>query len=237
MDMKSYIDEIKLKLGGNVLDLELDDSAFEMIVNSALREVQYYIDSTRLATLPFKSCIDLSDCKVSSVSAVFRSKGYVNNNSGNLQMDPMYASYWQLLSGVGSNIYSGMSDFTYRYASYNTLMQIRNTLSTDLAFRYDRHNNYLYINTSGDNPQYITIEYVPRYDTVDEIVSDYWIDMILQLATALAKVSIGRIRSRFTQSNALWTQDGEQMLSEGKEELDKLRDYLKANHTLMYPID
>ena len=237
MDMKSYIDEIKLKLGGNVLGLELDDSAFEMIVNSALREIQYYIDSTRLATLPFKSCIDLSDCKVSSVSAVFRAKGYVNSNSGSTRMDPMQASYWQLLSGIGSNIYSGLNDFTYRYASYNTLMQVRNTLSTDLAFRYDRHSNYLYINTSGDKPQYITIEYVPRYDSVDEVVSDYWIDMILQLSVALAKVSIGRIRSRFTQSNALWTQDGEQMLTEGNEELNKIRDYLKANHQLTYPID
>ena len=82
-------------------------------------------------------------------------------------------------------------------------MQIKNTVSTDLTFRFDRHTNYLYINTSGDKPSTITIEYVPLYENVEEIVSDYWIDMIIQLATALAKVTIGRIRSRYTQSNAL----------------------------------
>ena len=76
-------------------------------------------------------------------------------------------------------------------------------MSTDLLFRFDRHTNYLYINVTTDKPQYITIEYVPRYDYVDEIVSDYWIDKLVQLATALAKVTIGRVRSKYTQSNAL----------------------------------
>ena len=53
------------------------------------------------------------------------------------------------------------------------MLQIRNTMSTDLSFRFDRHTNLLYINTNGDKPDYITIEYVPRYDSVDEIASDY----------------------------------------------------------------
>ena len=53
------------------------------------------------------------------------------------------------------------------------MMQIRNTASTDLAFRFDRHSNRLYININGDEPTNITIEYVPRYDDVSEIVSDY----------------------------------------------------------------
>ena len=50
---------------------------------------------------------------------------------------------------------------------------------------------------------------------VSEIVSDYWIDKLVLLATALTKVTLGRIRSRYTQSNALWSQDGEALLSEG----------------------
>jgi hypothetical protein len=90
--MKSYIDEIKLKLGGSVLDLEIDDSTFERIVNSAFREIQRYIDSTRLATIPYKSCIDLSDCHVSSVSRVFRTQGHTHSddNGTTSQVDPLY---------------------------------------------------------------------------------------------------------------------------------------------------
>lgn len=83
------------------------------------------------------------------------------------------------------------------------MLQLRNTVSTDLIFRFDRHTGYLYINVAFDKPKYITIEYVPRYDDVSEIVSDYWIDMLIRLSTALTKVTVGRIRSRYTQSNAL----------------------------------
>ena len=84
-------------------------------------------------------------------------------------------------------------------------MQIRNTLSTDLAFRFDRNSNLLYINTSSGTPTYITIEYIPRYDSVEEIESDFWIDVLLKLSLALTKITLGRIRTRYTQSNALWT--------------------------------
>lgn len=80
---------------------------------------------------------------------------------------------------------------------------MHNTMSTDLIFRFDRHTKYLYINVGTNTPDYITIEYVPRYDDVDEIASDYWIDKLVQLSVALAKVTLGRIRSRYTQSNAL----------------------------------
>ena len=84
---------------------------------------------------------------------------------------------------------------------------------------------------------FITIEYIPRYNDVSEIISDYWIDMLIRLAVALTKVTIGRIRTRFTQSNALWTQDGELILEEGNTELAELRQHLMENSQLVYPID
>ena len=130
-----------------------------------------------------------------------------------------------------------MSDYALNYASWNTSLQIRNTLSTDLAYRYDRRSNRLYINTSSGCPTYITIEYIPRYESVDEIISDYWIDILTRLSVALTKVTLGRIRSRYTQSGALWTQDGEQLLSEGNEELNSIREHLVTNTQLVYPID
>ena len=61
--------------------------------------------------------------------------------------------------------------------------------------------------------------------------------MLIRLAVALTKVTIGRIRTRFTQSNALWTQDGELILEEGNTELAELRQHLMENSQLVYPID
>ena len=53
--------------------------------------------------------------------------------------------------------------------------------------------------------------------------------MILRLSIALTKITLGRIRSRFTQSNALWAQDGETMLNEGNAELTDIREKLLAS--------
>lgn len=140
-----------------------------------------------------------------------------------------------MLAGSGSAFTA--NDWVYNYGSWNSMLQLRNTVSTDLIFRFDRHTNYLYINVAFDKPEYITIEYVPRYNDASEIVSDYWIDMLIKMAVALAKVTVGRIRSRYTQSNALWTQDGERLLDEGNQELEALRQHLVENSQMVYPID
>lgn len=237
MDLQAYRDEIKLKLTGNVLDLELDDATLDSLINSSLREIQRYIDTTKIVTVPYKACIDMSDYNINSVSRVYRAKGYgvgESNTGEAISYDPMYMGMWQMMSGNG-NLYN-IEDWTYNYAAWNTALQTRNTLSTDLIFRFDRTDNKLYINCGFDHPENITIEYVPRYNDVSEIKSDFWIDMLINLAIAQAKVTVGRIRSRFTQTNALWTQDTN-ILQEGLDELADLRDRMKQATYLQYPID
>jgi hypothetical protein len=58
------------------------------------------------------------------------------------------------------------------YAAYNTLGQLQNTSSTDLAFKQDLQDNKLYINVL-DSPGDITIEYVPVFRTVEDVKSSY----------------------------------------------------------------
>lgn len=245
MDIAAYRDEIKLKLTGNLLEIELDDATIDKVINSALRELQRYICSVEVMTIPFSPCIDLTDpantnnipIKVSAITNVYRANSYNTNSytSGVSMADPMYGSYWQLLSPTG-NLYD-YQDYAYNYMSWNTILQIRNTISTDLSFYFDKKTSKLYINTSNNIPSIITIEYIPRFDTVDDVVSDYWIDFLIRLAVALTKITVGRIRSRYTQTNALWTQDGERLLEEGNSELNELRTYLATNNQLLYPID
>lgn len=241
MQMQDYIDEIKLELTGGVLELELPDTTLAQVVNKALREVQRYITSTELMTIPYSKCIDLKNSKISSVVKVYRTEGYgilsPNNSetSNTRPLDPLYAQTWMIFS-KGNSFYN-LNDYLLNFASYNTLMQIRNTLSTDLAFKYDKQAEKLYINVSEVTPARITIEYIPVINDISDIKSDYWIDIITRLSVALTKQILGRIRSRFTQSNALWTMDGAQMLSEGTAELQDLRDRLTANAQLVYPID
>lgn len=241
--MESYIDEIKLQLTGGLLELEIDDAQLKMVVNSALREVQRYVDLTKIITVPFAPCIDLkkiedeNNIKISSVSRVFRANSYnaASDDASTYASDPLYMSQIQMLTGNGGNM-GLLNSYVSNYAAYNTLLQIKNTTSTDMLFKEDRLDKKLYINAL-DRPATITIEYVPRFVAVEEVTSDYWIDIIMRLSVALTKIGLGRIRSRYTQSNALWTQDGETLLNEGNEELKELREALRVASQLTYPID
>ena len=235
MDMQMIKDEVLLKLTGDVVSLELSDAT--KVINSALREIQRYIDTFKMITLPYSSCIDVSDYKVSAVIGVRRSEGYMSNSSvdSSAAMDPLYASQWMLLSGIGNVGY--INDFAANLASWNTLLQIRNTLSTDLSFYFDKSNNKVYINVSSGQPKEITLIYIPRIDDVSEITSDYWQDVLIRMSVAIAKVTVGRVRSKFKQSNALWTLDGDQILEEGNTELTNLRQELKDSTQLCYGVD
>ena len=154
-------------------------------------------------------------------------------SKGGSAMDPMLASQWQLLSGTGNMAH--LSDFTYNYGAWNSLLQIRNTTSTDMAFRFDKSSNKLYVNISSSQPTSITVEYVKKIRDVTEFTSDYWIDNLTKLCVAITKVTLGRIRSRFTSTNSLWA-NGPQLL-EGTAELTAIREFLSANTNLFYPID
>lgn len=238
MEMNLIRDEVKLKLTGGVLDLELDDATIDKVINSSFREVQRYINTTTVAKMVYKPCLDLTELKVSNVVGVYRTQGYLSgdpDSQGSL-VDPMYVAQWQMLSGM-SGTGLNINDFGANYAGWNTALQIKNTMSTDLNFIYDKPTNKLYINIAFDKPKYIAVRYIPRFDSVEEITSDTWIDIIIRLAVANTKVILGRIRSRFTQSNSLWTQDGETLVTEGKAELEEIRTFLQDNNLLIYPKD
>lgn len=236
MKMQSYVDEIKLHVTGGLLDLEIPDTTIQQIVNSAMRELQRYICSTTLVTIPYQKSLDMKQYNPNSISRVYRAvgAGLSATNQGDYS-DPMQASLFQIASGYG-NLYN-LNDFTYNYASWNTLQQIRNTISTDLDFFYDDDKQLLYINTNLSQGESVTIEFVPRYENVEDIKSDFWIDVLMRLSKALTKVTLGRIRGRYTQTNALWTSDAETMLQEGNSELTELRAYLQQNTNLIYPKD
>lgn len=240
MIMREVIEEIKLEITGGLLELEIDDPTIELAVKKAMREMERFWDETTMVTVPFSSCIDLTDSELdlkenaNTIVDVLRTDavGDVADNGIN---DPMFAQQWMLFSNAGT-MYN-LNEYVLNYASWNTLLQTKNTISTDMAFKEDKHNNKLYINHYMDTPRYVTIEYIPKLKNVEDIQSDYWIDVLVKLSIAIVKIMLGRIRTRFTQSNALWTQDGETILNEGKEELTALREQLRTSDNLILPID
>lgn len=240
MTKNDVVEEIKLELTGQVLEMELDDSTLDLTINKALRELQRYWDETTLVTIPYASCINYAGTPLeesSSIVRVYRTVGVGNSeDAGNsVTMDPMYAQQWMVFSNAGT-MYN-LQDYVMNYAAWSTLSQVRNTMSTDLAFREDKHACKLYINNNISSPGSITVEYIPKLRSVEDIKSDYWKDVLVRMSLDFAKIQIGRIRTKFTQSNALWTLDGDKLLEEGNTDLKELREILRANSNMAYPID
>ena len=243
MTLEEYIEEIKLKLTGGVLELEISDEIIAKVVMNSLRKIQRYIDTTKIITVPFAKCIDLKDFNCSAVVKVYRTKAFLASendmkeiDSGDL--DPFQTQMWRVFSNNG-NMYN-LQEYILNYMSYNTLNQLRSYSSTDLAFKevnnkQDGHK--LYINVMYNNPTNITIEYVPKLLSPEDVVSDYWKDILERMSLAQTKILLGRIRTRHTLNNSIYSQDGELILEEGNTELKELEEILRTNSTLFYPID
>jgi len=131
-----------------------------------------------------------------------------------------------------------MTQWTYNYINYYNLRAIRNTVSgRDLNFIEDKIANKLYINFNNAIPAYITLEYVPKIQVAEDVVGDYWVDILKRLSLAYAKIAVGRARTRYVQSGALWSDDGSTILQEGTTELQALRERLVSNSNYMNPLD
>ena len=239
MKLEEILDEIKLELTGYILDMEITDETLVSVVKKALRELERFWDETTMVTAPFASCIDLDGEffreRVSSIVKVYRTEGTGDSTTGiSIMNDPIQMAQFAIFSN-GGTMYS-LQDYVMNYASWMTMYKIKNTMSTELSFKEDRHNKKLYIN-NYNAPSMITIEYIPKLRAVEDIQSDYWIDILVKYCIALTKVVLGRIRTRFTQSNALWTQDGDKILEEGNSELKELREILRLNSNMVYILD
>ena len=171
MNITEYVEEIKLELTGNLLHLEIPDDTLAKVVNKAFREVQRFIDSSAFITVPYSPCIDLKDSQVSTVVNVYRTET-ASTSDIPMYVDPLWAQQVQFLSGAAGDTYN-LNNWIKNYAAWCTSLQIRNTISTDLAYKYDKTGQKLYINIAYNRPTYITIEYIPFYHNVEEVTSDY----------------------------------------------------------------
>lgn len=255
MTTQELIDEMKFELTGGLLELEIDDTQLERAIQKALRELERYWDETEIINVPFASCIDYSTCesfkdRVNTIVKIYRTAGVGNidqeaqtgqsiivgdGHAGSTMMDPLYMQQWMVFSNAGS-MYN-LQDYVLNYAAWNTMSQLRNTLSTELSFEQDKLRDKLYINTTLTAASVVAVKYIPKLKRAEDVKSEYWLDILIRLSTDYAKIALGRIRTRFTQSNALWTQDGDKILEEGMSDLKELREVLRANANLVYIID
>ena len=230
MTLGEYVDDITLMLGGTCVDLEIQKD-IPKCVNKAFREIKQYVTTPAYITVPFGAnvlgqgtTIDLSDKNIYNVICVMRPNSYNSLSMNTLDVFGL------------NQVYSSLQNME-AYANRMLLLQQLNTISTDLDFVWDYHTKKLSVTMNPPYTNMITIQYIPDYKDVEEITEPFWVDKILQLATAYAKLVIGRIRSKFTLNSSQYSLDGEALVQEANQEIQEIRTFLQTNVDLSFTLD
>lgn len=198
-ELKNYI---KTMLGDSYVDVELTDPDLDIIIKQTLDKVAPYYDGRRFI-LGTGSVIDLSD-HANAIKEVINVYNVRNTNIYSLQE-------W-VFGGSGVMIYS--SKIMDRLELYTCYKMLYNELqySKGVNFRYIRPTLYL-----DDYNQDTVIEVLVRPEGLSDIdpSSEYYA-WVKDYALALAKETIGRIRSKFSVDGSPYQLDGERLIAEAQ---------------------
>ncbi|MBP5433670.1 hypothetical protein [Ruminococcus sp.] len=227
MTVSEYTAKLSFMLGfpanKNIEGVDLSEA-----VRIAFDELKEYMKTPVSLTVPYATRIDLKAVGINTVN-VLRVRpaeprlglSLTSFESGNVFQ---VAAAVNLGSGYGAGTGLNIDPIVSQLA----LQQVRNTLSTDLDFTYDQLNDVVYIPHRAPIPATVTIQYVPKFTDVCEIVEPTWQNYLTRLALAYAKISIGRTRSKYVIEGSNVSLDGAQLLDEGNAELEAARNELKA---------
>ena len=207
-ELKEYI---KTMLGDSYVDVELTDEDLNTIIKQTLDKVAPYYDGRRYI-LGQGNVINLADHPgIKEIINVFNTKN-VN----------IYSMQEYVFGGDGIMIYS--SRIMDRIKLYNCYKMMYNELefTKDINFRYIKPN--LYLDNYEDE---VIIEALVRPEALSDIdpESEYY-SWVKDYALALAKMTVGRIRSKFTTDGSPYQLDGNTLLAEGQQAITELENKL-----------
>lgn len=232
MEMKEIIAQVNFMLGlpgnENVEGLQVENA-----VQIAFTELKRYIKTPIEKTVPYSTRMDLISLgirtkKVLNVQAAQPRIGLTLStiDSGNVFQTAAAVNVYSAIGNASAiNIDPIMTELA--------MAQVRNTLSTDFQWKYDKLNQVIYCAHRDPRPSHVTVRYVPDFRDVSELVGDTWINYLIRMSLANMKIALGRTRSKYKIEGSNVSLDGEILLQEGNEELDKIREELGQRRNRM----
>lgn len=227
MTMAEIVEQVSFLLGLPANE-NVESQQIEKAVLIAFRELKRYIKNPVDKTVPYAPRLDLVKLGIDTVKVLYVQAArprigltLSSIDSGNVfQVAAAVNTYSAIGQTSSLNIDPIMTEMA--------MAQVRNTLGTDFQWKYDVDNQVIYCAHRDPRPAQVTIRYVPNYKDVSEIKSQTWIDYLVRLSEAYMKKSLGRSRSKYTIEGSNVTLDGDILLQEANEELDKIREELEA---------
>ena len=225
--MAEIVEQVSFLLGLPANE-NVESQQIEKAVLIAFRELKRYIKNPVDKTVPYAPRLDLVKLGIDTVKVLYVQAArprigltLSSIDSGNVfQVAAAVNTYSAIGQTSSLNIDPIMTEMA--------MAQVRNTLGTDFQWKYDVDNQVIYCAHRDPRPAQVTIRYVPNYKDVSEIKSQTWIDYLVRLSEAYMKKSLGRSRSKYTIEGSNVTLDGDILLQEANEELDKIREELEA---------
>ena len=220
------MDEITEQVGF-MLGLPTNENVEEVDLRKAVliafRELKRYIRQSVEKTIPFQTRIDLvkNGIHTKTVLNVQSASPRIGLTLSNIDSANVFqaAMAVKTYSGIGNNRNINIDPILTEMA----MAQVRNTISTDFQWKFDPYNQVVYVTHRDPIPAMITIRYVPDLQDVSEIQGNTWIDYLVRMSIAFAKISLGRSRSKYTIEGSNVTLDGDTLLSEANTELETIR--------------
>lgn len=226
MTMDEIVDQVSFMLGlpanDNVEGLDIRNA-----VNIAFRELKRYIRTPVEKTVPYSTRINLEKVGIdaTAIMSVMPAHPRIGLTMGSIDSGNVFqvAASVNVTGAIGQTSTINIDPILTEMA----MAQVRNTLSTDLQWRHDTHNNVLYVTHRDPKPAAVTIRYTPNYKDVSEITSQTWVDYLVRMSEANMKKALGRSRSKYTVEGSNVQLDGEALLAEANAELEAIRQELK----------
>lgn len=225
MTMQEVVSQIAFQLGFPT-NKNIEEVDLEQAVNVAFTELKVAMKTPVEKTVPYATRLDLPALGINTTKVLNVYPAYPRIGMSLSSIEG--ANVFQVAAAV--NVSSGFNNgSTLNIDPIMTelaLQQVRNTLSTDFRWRYDLPNQVVYCTHRESIPVMVTVSYVPMYQDVSEITNPTWINYLIRLGLAFAKVALGRSRSKYTIEGSNVTLDGDTLLTEGNAELETIRNEL-----------
>ena len=227
MRMEDYVAAVKIPFGGDIIETELDGS-YEKIIEEALRQAKVYMKESRIKTYNWAPVIDTTEDRVLRVQRIFRGTTHDLSLAGANVNDPTGFDIWlgSALIGQGT-LGSGIYAFAQQFDRLSQYQKMYNSLGSDIDYKFNYAEKKLFP-ISNRPPSAFTILYVLDYDNIEQVESPEWQNMIIRLAVALGKMTLGKIRGSWSQTSALYTTNAAEYVSEGNAEYQQVTEEMKS---------
>jgi len=245
MKKEELIEKVLRRLGYPMVKVELDTTQIIDHIDYARQQYIKWAIGNSTSEIYFTLMLSGGQAQYEMDSDVVSILGYESNQTGSINtlftMENFLNSRGAYDALKGGDAYSLVSyhlardfldtvrkyavdSYTFVYHKYTNMLEIKPTPPTGYTLTID--------DVDYDSPGFILVRaYSVEGDNTD-IYGEPW---ILDYVTAMSKMTLGRIRMKFAQFGSIGNSgislDGDALMSEGKEEKERLDEQLREEET------